>query len=266
MSQINLELGQNILATFLFLGNHTMENTRVILPEINCDLGEGVPGEEFIFPLIDTASVACGGHFGSEESVKKTLELAKKFGKKAGAHPSYPDRENFGRKSMVIHKDDLAKSLEEQISLFLHVSNTLGMEFDHIKFHGALYNDAAKDDQLADFLTDFILKRWPKVPVFVPPHSRMEEYALKKGLPHRLEIFGDRAYLENYQLAPRTQEGSLLTNKENIDSHLKFILFESQIKTVDGKFIPVKADTLCFHGDNPGILEFLSYLRKTNWT
>ena len=236
------------------------------LPEINCDLGEGISGEEFIFPLIDTASVACGGHFGSEESIRATLELAKKFQKKAGAHPSYPDLENFGRISLNINQTELKNSLEKQIHAFNKVADSLGISMDHIKFHGALYNDAAKDPILADFLTDFIKSTWPGIPVLVPPHSFMEEYSLKKGLPYRLEIFGDRTYLDTYQLAPRSMQGSLLTEKAQVEKHLKSIFFENGIRSVDGTLLPIQADTLCFHGDNQGIQSFLPYLRKTYWT
>jgi UPF0271 protein len=243
-----------------------MNNSPKRLPEINCDLGEGISGEELIFPLIDTASVACGGHFGTEQTIRATLELAKKFRKKAGAHPSYPDREHFGRKSIAISQAELERSLMAQIQTFLQVAGSFGIQMDHIKFHGALYNDAAKDAVLADFLTDFLLSNWPNVPVFVPPHSYMEEFAIKKGLPFRLEIFGDRAYLDTYQLAPRSMEGSLLTEKDKVEQHLKSIFFEKCIQSIEGTHLPIQADTLCFHGDNPGIHQFLPYLRKTYWT
>ena len=236
------------------------------LPEINCDLGEGISGEDSIFPLIDAASVACGGHFGTEVSILATLELAQEFGKKAGAHPSYPDKENFGRVSLKITQSELKNSLEKQIEAFLKIAVSLGISMDHIKFHGALYNEAAKDAVLADFLTDFLLTNWPSVPVFVPPHSFMEEFAIKKGLPYRLEIFGDRAYLDTYQLAPRSMEGSLFIEKEAVEKHLKSIFFENCIQSVEGTLLPIQADTLCFHGDNPGIHQFLPYLRKTYWT
>lgn len=236
------------------------------LPEINCDLGEGVLGEELIFPYLDAASVACGGHTGTAESIRATLELAKKFGKKAGAHPSYPDRENFGRKSMFLTPEALKSSLIEQIQAFLHEAEVLDMPMDHIKFHGALYNDAAKVEGLADLLTDVLASSWPEVPVFVPPHSCMEEMAKKKGLPYRLELFGDRAYLANFQLAPRSSEGSLLTELKAIQDHLMPLFQEGQLRTIDGQMIAVKADTLCFHGDNPGIHNFLPYLRKTYWS
>lgn len=240
-----------------------MKNTPSGRPQINCDLGEGILNEELIFTWIDVASIACGGHYGTEESLVKSLALAKKFQKKVGAHPSYPDLENFGRKSISISQPELADSLSSQIHLFLSVSTRLDLEMDHIKFHGALYNDSAKDAGLADFLTDFLLKEFAGIPVFVPPHSFMQVFADKKKLPHRLEIFGDRAYLDNYQLAPRSMEGTLFTDAETVEQHLKTIFLSSQIKTIQGNMIDVQADTICFHGDNPGILDFLPKFRQT---
>ncbi len=243
-----------------------MKKSRNLLAEINCDLGEGVIGEELIFPWIDACSVACGGHYGSEKTILTTLELAKEFGIKAGSHPSYPDSENFGRKSISISNQKLKESLTDQIRLFLDCSQKLHREMDHIKFHGALYNDAARDKDLADFLTDMLAEDYPETPIFVPPHSIIQDFAALKNLPYRLEIFGDRAYLDNYQLVPRNVENSLFIEKNQVDSHLKSILNDGFILTSTGNFIPVKADTLCFHGDNPGIHKFLPELRKTYWT
>jgi UPF0271 protein len=243
-----------------------MKKTPNPLPQINCDLGEGVLGEELIFPWIDACSVACGGHYGSEKTILTTLELAKEFGKKAGAHPSYPDLENFGRKSISISNHKLKESLTDQIRLFVDYSQKLDREMDHIKFHGALYNDAARDKDLADFLTDMLADGYPETPIFVPPHSFMQEFAALKNLPHRLEIFGDRAYLDNYQLAPRNLEASLFTKLKQVNTHLTAIFSEGMITTVTGNSIPISADTICFHGDNPGILEFLPFLRQIYWT
>jgi UPF0271 protein len=232
---------------------------------INCDLGEGVPNEEKLFPHIDLASVACGGHFGNRESVKKTLSLAKRFGKKAGAHPSYPDLENFGRKSLSIPSSELIQSIRDQILLFLEVSAELEMEPDHIKFHGALYNDAAENPQLAEHLVEFLSEEFPRIPLFVPPHSETERYAVQKGLPIRREIFGDRAYEENYKLVSRKLENSLLTTLDQVIHHLEYILNQHQILTYSGKMIPIAADTICFHGDNPGITDFLPLVRERFW-
>ncbi|RIW15557.1 lactam utilization protein LamB [Algoriphagus lacus] len=232
---------------------------------INCDLGEGVPHEELLFPLIDLASVACGGHYGDRESIKATLRLAKEFGKKAGAHPSYPDRENFGRKSLEIPENELIESIRDQIRLFLEIAEELEIKADHIKFHGALYNDAAENPDLAKVLIEFLTIEFPQIPLFVPPYSETEKFAMKKGLPVVREIFGDRAYDENYKLISRKLEGSLLISSEQVIPHLESIINRQHIQTYSGKMIPVEADTLCFHGDNPGIHDFLPLIRQRFW-
>ena len=233
--------------------------------QINCDLGEGIPDEESIFPLIDAASIACGGHFGDESSLRKSLISAKTSGIKVGAHPSYPDFENFGRKSLKIDFETLKKSLLNQINLFLKVAQSLELAMEHIKFHGALYNDAAANPELANSLCEFLKSKFPDTCLFVPPHSQTEKYAKKYGLKTRLEIFGDRAYQDNYQLLPRTKEKALFTKKEEIEKHLKPILEKGLIHSSSGKLLPVKAETLCFHGDNPGLIEFLPSIRKKYW-
>lgn len=232
---------------------------------INCDLGEGVPNETQIIPLIDLASVACGGHFGDRSSIKATLALVKKFEKKAGAHPSYPDPQNFGRKTPDINADALLASIKSQIGLFFEIAQAENLSVDHIKFHGALYNDAAENPDLARLLVDFLRKNYPDTPLFVPPHSELEKAALEKQLLFRREIFGDRAYLDNYKLVSRKIENSLFTQSSQITSHLESIIKHGQIKTISGTMIPVKADTLCFHGDNPGIRDFLPQVRDTYW-
>ncbi|OOG73768.1 LamB/YcsF family protein [Algoriphagus sp. A40] len=232
---------------------------------INCDLGEGMPNEAQIIPLIDLASVACGGHFGDRNTIKTTLDLVRKSGKKAGAHPSYPDLQNFGRKSLDIKPNELLQSLHDQIGLFLDVAKAENVPADHIKFHGALYNDAAENPMLAEILIDFLKRNFADIPLFVPPHSEIEKAAMESNLPIRLEIFGDRAYQDNYNLVSRNAENSLFTQTHQVISHLDSIITLGQIRTSSGGMIPVKADTICFHGDNPGIMEFLPIVRDRFW-
>ncbi len=234
-------------------------------PEINCDLGEGIPGESSVIPLIDAASVACGGHFGDADSIRETLKICTSFGKKAGAHPSYPDFENFGRKSLDIPIDELLDSLLNQIQLFLKVADELDFANDHIKFHGALYNDAAAKPELANSLTHFLFAHFPEVPIFVPPHSQMEHFAKAKNLKFRLEIFGDRAYEDDFSLVSRVKTGSLLTSSDAIFKHLEPVFDRGELISISGKPLPVKADTICFHGDNPGLLEFIPIIRNRFW-
>ena len=232
---------------------------------INCDLGEGIPNEAQIIPLIDVASIACGGHYGDSCSIKATLDLVRRFGKRAGAHPSYPDRHNFGRKSLNINPDALIVSLQNQIGLFSEIAQAKNLSVDHIKFHGALYNDAAENRDLARLLVTFLKNDYPDIPLFVPPHSELEKAVLEKKFPFRLEIFGDRAYLNNYKLVSRKIENSLFTLPIQVISHVESIIKLGQIRTFSGTVIPIHADTLCFHGDNPGVLEFLPQVRDRYW-
>ena len=117
--------------------------------DINCDVGEGVGNEEALFPLISSCNIACGGHAGSKESIVFCLELAKKYNVKVGAHPSYPDKENFGRVSMNLSDDELILGIKQQMQLFMSLCSQMNVELHHIKPHGALYNDIAKDEHLA---------------------------------------------------------------------------------------------------------------------
>lgn len=236
------------------------------LPEINCDLGEGMPNEKQIFPLIDTASIACGGHFGDEKSINESLELALKYKKKVGAHPSYPDQKNFGRKTMKISDKDLKKSILIQILKFEQLAEKAGVPMDHIKFHGALYNDAAKSPEFADILTDFIATHFHNTPIFAPPHSQLEKQIHEKGLKQRVEVFGDRRYLDNYQLVPRSVFGSHMITESDITPHLKTLLENGYLLSDSGKKLPIHADTICFHGDNPGINDFLPIIRNSFWS
>lgn len=230
--------------------------------KINCDLGEGVADEAAIFPLLDSASIACGGHFGTIESITDSVKIAKSFNKKSGAHPSYPDKENFGRKSIKISNQDLKKTLLEQIDMFLKVVTSLNVKMDHIKFHGALYNDASKSKELAKFLADFLAEYYPETTIYTPPQSELLHFASKNNLNCFIEVFGDRTYLDNFQLLPRTHPNSLLIKERNVRDHLAPLLNEGKLISVSGKKLAVKADTVCFHGDNPGLKEFLPSIRK----
>jgi UPF0271 protein len=238
----------------------------LLLPQINCDLGEGVAWEEEIFPFVDVASLACGGHFGTQESLDASLDLAIKYGKKVGAHPSYPDRENFGRLSIKMPVGDLIESIRQQIEWFTKSAQAHHLSLDHIKFHGALYNDAAKNSNLANLLTDFLLENYPQTPLLVSPHSELEKKAQEKGLSIRLEVFADRGYTSDYLLSSRSLQGSLLKNIASVEPQVKRLLLEGQLLSMEGVQLPIQADTLCFHGDNPGIVDFLPVLRKRYWT
>jgi UPF0271 protein len=236
------------------------------LPELNCDLGEGIACEADIFPWIDAASVACGGHTGDEVSLTETLGLAKKLNKKVGAHPSYPDQENFGRVSIEINDDSLINSIYSQIQLFERIAERVGIPMSHIKFHGALYNDSSSNPDLAGKLVDFLKNQYPTIPLFTPPTSILHHLAVEKGLSCKLELFGDRVYQDNYQLLPRLLPNALLIGKNEVSSQISDILEKGYIITSTNNKLKVKADTICLHGDNPKIMDFLPSIRKHYWS
>lgn len=236
------------------------------LPDINCDLGEGMPNEKIIFPHIDAASIACGGHYGDENTINESLTLALEYKTKVGAHPSYPDLKNFGRKSMKIPEKDLQKSILIQILKFEQLAEKSGLPMDHIKFHGALYNDAAANSELADSLTDFIASYFHNTTLFTSPHSQLQKFSIQKGLKLRTEVFGDRRYQENFQLVPRSVFGSHMISEAEISPQLESLLEKGYLVLESGKKLHLKADTVCFHGDNPGISDFLPSIREKFWS
>ncbi len=236
------------------------------LPEINCDLGEGVAGEDKVFPWIDAASVACGGHCGDKTSIQATLTHCLIHGTKAGAHPSYPDTVNFGRVSVQLTPADLTSSILNQIRNFEAAADQLAITMDHIKFHGALYNDCSADPLLADYLTDFLASHYPRIPLFVPPNSYTEKYAVAKGLPVKREIFGDRRYSDAGHLLPRHIPGAVITSTEEVLEHLAPAFERADRVSFSGSKLPLPMDTICFHGDNPGLMDFLPLIRKKWWT
>ena len=128
--------------------------------DINCDLGEGIGNDAEIMPYINSCNIACGGHFGDLQTIKETILLAQKYAVKVGAHPSFPDKENFGRKLMTLSDNDLMDSISQQIKLFHQACNETGARMHHVKLHGALYNLAAKDSHIAELVIQAFKQTW----------------------------------------------------------------------------------------------------------
>lgn len=228
--------------------------------DINCDLGEGLDNDEQVMPLLNSCNIGCGGHIGDESSIRKTIRLAKKHQVKIGAHPSYPDRENFGRKKMEIPILELKESIMAQLKLFEAICVEEQAIFHHIKPHGALYNEAAINHELAGMLVQ-IMMSFPGIALYVPPNSVLERLALENHVPIITEAFADRTYNGNLTLVARNHAGALLTDPEAALEHVKHIVIDKIVKTIDGEFVPIKAETLCIHGDNPSALDILKTIR-----
>lgn len=228
--------------------------------DINCDLGEGFGNEEQILPLISSCNIACGGHAGGDEIIRKVAQLAKQHNVKVGAHPSYPDKENFGRETMWIAKDELINSLKSQVDNFASIITEENIDLHHIKAHGALYNDMTTDAEIARSFLEAIANYKDNTILYVPFNSVIEGEALVAGFKIKYEAFGDRNYSFDGSLISRKEENALIEKPQTVLEHIARMVHEREVKLPDGKRIRMLADTYCIHGDTPSALEILAYI------
>ncbi len=235
--------------------------------DLNCDLGEwktseGASRDESIMPFISSCNIACGGHIGNEESMRSTIRLAERFGVKIGIHPSYPDKKNFGRVVMDISTEELEESLLTQISTFKKYLDKEGAMLHHIKPHGALYNQAAKDQRIAEIVISVIRQTALNVPIYLPPNSESKRIAIEAGLKVVQEVFADRAYEEDLSLRDRTLEGAVIDDERDILIQLKSMVFKNEVLTYSGNNIPISAETICLHSDTNGAVQLAKTIHK----
>ena len=224
--------------------------------DLSADMGEGSPGEAEIWPLIHSANVACGGHYGDEHSMREAAALAAEHGVRLGAHPSYPDRENFGRKTMSISPDDLRASLVAQISALLAFGRV-----EHVKPHGALYNDAHHDRALADVVVQAMRLVDPALALVAPDHSAMAAAARAADTPVIREAFADRRDQPDGSLVPRKIPGSTLTVDEAA-AQAALLVAEGVVMARDGTRVAIPFDTICIHADMEGAVGRIRAIRE----
>jgi len=229
--------------------------------DLSADMGEGSPGEEEIWPLISSANVACGGHVGDAESMAHASRRARELSVRLGAHPSYPDRPNFGRKSMSMSPAALRASLSEQIAALREVADREGVVLRHVKPHGALYNDAHHDQNLAGVIVDALRQVDRALAIVVPDASQMASAARAAGTPVVREAFADRRYNADGSLVSRKEVGSLLTVDEAADQ-ADMLVRERAVVARDGSRVRVAFDTICIHADMENAVERLRAIRK----
>ncbi|MCM4168230.1 5-oxoprolinase subunit A [Arenibacter antarcticus] len=230
--------------------------------DINCDLGEGFNNEALIMPHITSCNIACGGHAGNKETMKWVAGLAKEHKVLVGAHPSYPDQENFGRTTINISDRELINSIKSQILDLESVLVELHIPLTHIKPHGALYNDVARDSRMAEVFISAIADLKDKVVLYVPYGSKMEEVALINGFKIKYEAFGDRNYNTDGSLVSRNHDNALIQDPVTVLNHIRYMVEEQEVRTVAGTSIKLLADTYCIHGDAPATLQILTYLSQ----
>ncbi|MFK8059948.1 MAG: 5-oxoprolinase subunit PxpA [Polaribacter sp.] len=227
--------------------------------DVNCDLGEGIVNEHLLIPFISSCNIACGGHFGDANSIDKTIELAIEKNVLIGAHPSFPDKKNFGRKVMQISDDELKLSIQNQLDLFLERLSKLKGKLHHIKPHGALYNLIAEDEKAAENFIESIKKYLKDVFLYVPYNSEIEKVALKNNIKIKYEAFADRNYNDNLKLVSRKEENAVITKSKEVLNHILKMVSDGKVKTISGIEKTIKVDTFCVHGDNENSLEILKY-------
>ena len=224
-------------------------------------MGEGFNIEEKIMPLISSCNISCGAHAGGTSEIKRVVGLAKINAVKIGAHPSYPDRKNFGRISMKITRSELKKSIKNQLLRFVQQLDH-SKDLNHIKPHGALYNDCVKNENIAQIVVEIVEKYYPEVLILTIHNGELYKLALSRGLNVYSEAFLDRGYKDNGQLEDRAKKGAILEDGKSMFNQLYNILEKKQLRTVNGKWINITADTFCIHGDHKNVLENLVLLHQ----
>lgn len=224
--------------------------------DLNCDLGEGCSNDEALMPLITSANIACGGHAGDAATMRVTVDLANRWNVAIGAHPGFEDRENFGRVEVAVDPGELRALLLRQIERLAKLAR-----LQHVKLHGALYNMAARNREVAEVAVITVAEFDPSLRLFALAGSELVAAARAKNLPVAEEVFADRTYRADGSLTPRSQGDALVqTEKEMLDQALEMVL-KGTVRATNGSRVKIRADTLCLHGDGVHAVPFARALR-----
>ncbi len=234
--------------------------------DINCDMGEvnELLKDKTYSKLMDyvtSINIACGGHAGDENIMRKMIQIAKTKKVKIGAHPSYPDKKNFGRYDMDINNEDLSHSITSQINDLIKIAETEQVSIDHIKPHGALYNSAAKNKDLAKIICNVVKTINPKMPIMCLAGSPMVSVIQNMGLKPISEAFADRTYEGDGSLRKRTLSKALIVDPIEAAKQAKCIFLQKKVVAYDGSEIKINSQTLCIHSDTPNALEIAKKIK-----
>ena len=221
---------------------------------INCDLGEtskfcSTENDPLLLGIVNSANVACGYHAGDEPTMKKTVEISKKNGVSIGAHPSFNDPENFGRKRLDLPPKDITKLIIDQINILAEIAEKNSMKVTHVKPHGALNNMACENFELANVIAKSIIQANKDLIFLVPTGSEMENAGKKLNMKVAAEIFADRNYEDNGNLVSRAKPNALITDPEVAKNHVIKMVKNQAINCFSGKQISCEIDSICVHGD-----------------
>jgi UPF0271 protein len=233
--------------------------------DLNADVGEGAGSDEELIPLVSSVNIACGAHAGDAATMRQALELARRHGAAVGAHPGFADREHFGRRELPVSPAAAAELVLGQARRLEEMAAGVGLRVGHVKLHGALYNMAARDPSLGSAIVEALVRegraghpRWRLVTLAGSP---MEALGRAAGLTVFAEAFADRTYTRDGALTPRSELGAVIADEDAAVRQALRIAREGTVVATDGSVVPVKADTLCLHGDGPGAVAFARRIR-----
>jgi 5-oxoprolinase (ATP-hydrolysing) subunit A len=228
--------------------------------DINCDLGEGTGNESAIMPFISSVNIACGFHAGNASTMLDVVRLAKKHGVAVGAHPSYNDREHFGRRNMELSPKEIYALVLYQMGALYAICQAEGVPMHHVKPHGALYNQAATDSGLAEAIAKAVKDFDKKLIIYGLSGSQLITASRSAGLATAAEVFADRTYTSKGLLTSRTMPNALITDKTMAVSQVVKMIFENLVIATDGTAVPIDVETVCIHGDGLRAPEFANAL------
>ncbi len=235
--------------------------------DLNCDLGESFGAykiglDEEVLPYVTSANIACGFHGGDPVVMEQTVALCKKYGVRAGAHPGFPDLAGFGRRNMSLTPNEVKTSVMYQIGALNAFCRGAGIRLFHVKPHGALYNMAANDYELAKAICQAIKEVDGSLVLLALSNSEMLRAAKDTGVSVASEVFADRAYERDGSLVPRSRKGAVIEDEELALKRVIRMAKEGVVEAIDGSTISIDADSVCVHGDGGKALEFVKRLRE----
>ena len=219
--------------------------------DLNADLGEGVGNDKALMPYISSANIASGFHAGDDDSMKAAVDLAMQYKVRIGAHPSFPDKENFGRTNMSLSAAAVFDLVAEQVFRLSAIARAGGGLISHVKPHGALYNMAAIDREIAETIAMAVYAVNPRLYLFGLAGGFLITEGKLAGLQTVNEVFADRTYQDNGSLTPRTSAGALIDDLDLALRQVMQMLMHRKVRAVNGKEIFILAETICIHGDGP---------------
>lgn len=224
--------------------------------DINCDLGEGMKQDAAIMPYVSSVNIACGYHAGNSEIMEQTIHAALQYNLAIGAHPGFDDKENFGRTEMQLSDAALYDLVFVQLKILQEQLIKQGAVMHHVKPHGALYNMSASDERIATIIATAVKDFDNTLILYGLSNSYSIIAAEKAGLRTAAEVFADRTYTAKGSLTSRTQAGAVLTDMQQVQQHVLQMILQQTITATNGAVVPVRAETICLHGDTDHALEF----------